>query len=71
MKINYEPNQQIKTNQQLAEEFNRNILASRSPQEVSNKVPIKRGCPVRNGGCLCSGICQEIIGWRDKVPGEF
>lgn len=38
-------------------------------EEKSNKVPIRRGCNA-NGGCFCSGKCQEIIGWRDKHPLE-
>lgn len=35
----------------------------------TNKVPIYRGCP--NKECFCSGACREIIGWRDKIFGEF
>jgi len=35
------------------------------------KVPILRGCmAAKNGGCLCSGVCNEVIGWRDKKIGE-
>jgi hypothetical protein len=34
------------------------------------KVPIYKGCPVKNGGCFCSGLCKEIIGYRDKLPNE-
>jgi hypothetical protein len=36
---------------------------------TNNKVPIKRGCP--NKECFCTGRCNEIIGWRDKLPNEF
>lgn len=32
------------------------------------KVPIYRGCP--NEVCYCTGICQEIIGYRDRLPNE-
>lgn len=34
-----------------------------------SKVPIKRGCP--NKQCFCTGKCNEIIGYRDRLPGEF
>jgi hypothetical protein len=36
---------------------------------TNTKVPIKRGCP--NKECFCTGRCNEIIGWRDKLPNEF
>lgn len=38
-----------------------------------NKVPVFRGCQqTRNGGaCFCSGACKAIVGYRDKLPGEF
>lgn len=32
------------------------------------KVPIKRGCS--NAQCFCTGACNEIIGYRDRLPGE-
>ena len=35
------------------------------------KVPIKRGCPNKGGQCFCPGTCNEIIGYRDKLPGEY
>lgn len=35
-----------------------------------NQVPILRGCANENG-CYCTGACQVIIGWRDKLPGEL
>ena len=38
-------------------------------EKDNRKVPIKRGCP--NKECFCSGRCNEIIGWRDKLPNEF
>ena len=36
---------------------------------TNTKVPIKRGCP--NKECFCTGKCNEIIGWRYKLPNEF
>ena len=36
---------------------------------TNTKVSIKRGCP--NKQCFCTGKCQEVIGWRDKLPNEF
>ncbi len=33
------------------------------------KVSIKRGC--LNKECFCTGRCNEIIGWRDKLHNEF
>jgi hypothetical protein len=36
---------------------------------TNTKVPIKRGCP--NKQCFCTGKCNEIIGWRDKLTNEF
>lgn len=33
-----------------------------------NKIPIYRGCS--NESCFCTGACREIIGYRDKIPGE-
>lgn len=39
--------------------------------DFKNKEPIRRGCDAaRQGGCFCTGKCQEIIGWRDK-PKSF
>jgi hypothetical protein len=39
---------------------------------MNNKSPIYRGCPNTNpaSGCYCSGICKQIIGYRDKHPLE-
>ena len=36
---------------------------------TNTKMPIKRGC--QNKECFCTGKCNEIIGWRDKLPNEF
>lgn len=38
-------------------------------EELNKKVPIYKGCP--NKECFCTGACREIIGWRDKIPGEI
>lgn len=35
---------------------------------VKKMVPIRKGCA--NASCFCTGDCQEIVGWREKVPGE-
>lgn len=35
----------------------------------NNLVPIYRGC--NNSTCFCSGACKEIIGYRDKLIGEY
>lgn len=37
--------------------------------EKDNKIPIKRGCP--NKQCFCTGKCNEIIGYREKLPNEY
>ena len=36
--------------------------------QIARKVAIKRGC--NNGRCFCTGECNEIIGYRDKLPNE-
>lgn len=38
-------------------------------QQRDNKVPVYKGCP--NQQCFCTGACREIIGYRDKLPGEI
>ncbi len=37
-------------------------------EQTNSKVAIRKGCP--NQQCFCTGACQEIIGWRDKLPNE-
>lgn len=32
-------------------------------------VSILRGCP--NQSCFCTGKCKEIVGYRERVPGEI
>jgi hypothetical protein len=36
---------------------------------VDDKIPITADCPAK-GPCACTGRCQEIIGYRDPLPGE-
>lgn len=38
-------------------------------KEIQNKVPIRQGCS--NEKCFCTGDCQKIIGYRDKLPHEL
>ena len=42
---------------------------SKKDVRTNTKLPIKRGCS--NMECFCTGKCNEIIGWRDKLPNEF
>lgn len=37
--------------------------------KTDNRVPIKRGCS-NKGLCFCTGKCNEVIGYRDKIIGE-
>jgi hypothetical protein len=37
-------------------------------EQTNGKVAIKKGC--KNQQCFCTGACQEIIGWRDKLANE-
>jgi hypothetical protein len=37
-------------------------------EENKGKVPIYKGCG--NKTCLCTGACKEVIGYRDRFPGE-
>lgn len=68
----------MKTEHDLQENegFNKTVVSSSlynytQKDIVSNtKVPIKKGCP-NDGQCFCTGKCNEIIGWRDKLPNEF
>ena len=47
-----------------------NILTPQFEKDIRdpNKVPILRGCS--NQQCFCTGKCNEIIGFRDRLPGE-
>lgn len=58
-------------NQIIDEKLNSSSVSpyNHSVNDSSNdKVPIKRGC--KNKQCFCTGKCQEIIAWRDKMPYE-
>ena len=44
--------------------FNYNAMK----EQTNGKVAIRRGC--LNQQCFCTGACQEIVGWRDKLPNE-
>jgi hypothetical protein len=58
---------------QCISEYNSLIKGSfEHSQEPPTRIPIKRGCNVRDGsGCFCNGSCQDIIGYRDPLyPGE-
>ena len=33
------------------------------------RLPVYRGC--MSSVCYCSGQCKEIIGYRDRLPGEL
>lgn len=48
-----------------------NMLNSQFQKDIvdTNKVPILRGCS--NQQCFCTGKCKEIIGFRDRLPGEL
>lgn len=35
-------------------------------EQTNGKVAIRKGC--QN---FCTGVYQEIIGWRDKLPNEY
>lgn len=58
----------------------KNLIKSKPEQAIYNNVvkdflkdskeqiPIKKGC--KNPQCYCTGECQEVIGYRDKLPNE-
>jgi len=53
-----------------AEDIKGKILSEYN-KRLETQVPIRKGCiAATQGGCFCIGACQEIIGWRDKRPGE-
>ena len=58
-------------NQSQSINFYDKIPPPKFNEEETNKVPVKRGCMVaKNGRCFCDGSCEEIVGYRDKLPGE-
>jgi hypothetical protein len=51
------------------EEFHNAIFKQINTTET--RIAITRGCPNRGNPCFCSGVCHEIIGYRDPLyPGE-
>lgn len=67
----------IKINVELSEKQGNDFIADVSnstfnydamKEQTNGKVAIRKGCP--NQQCFCTGACQEIIGWRDKLPNE-
>lgn len=47
-------------------------ILSEYAKRLETQVPVKKGCVAAGqSGCFCTGACQEIIGWRDKNPGEL
>lgn len=68
----------IKINVELEEKQGNDFIADVSnstfnynamKEQPNGKVAIRKGCP--NQQCFCTGACQEIIGWRDKLPNEY
>lgn len=51
-----------------AEGFLNSEEGKRQVQERISKVLVLRGCP--NKQCFCTGRCEEVIGYRDKLPHE-
>lgn len=37
-------------------------------ENTKDRIPIRQGCP--NSICYCTGECQKIIGFRDRLPEE-
>jgi len=67
----------IKINVELEEKQGNDFMADVSnstfnydyiKEQTNEKVAIRKVCP--NQQCFCTGACQEIIGWRDKLPNE-
>lgn len=51
-------------------EYNSSDFKNDIFNKQNNKIPILKGCPNKNTQCFCTGVCQEIIGYRDKLPNE-
>lgn len=47
----------------------KNIKDSVELKEKHRRVAIRKGFPNRQ--YFCTGACQEIVGWRDKLPNEY
>ena len=55
-------------NEFIADVSNSTFNYNAMKEQTNGKVAIRKGCP--NQQCFCTGACQEIIGWRDKLPNE-
>ena len=53
----------------IADVSNSTFIYNAIKEQTKGKVAIRKGCP--NQQCFCTGKCQEIIGWRDKLPNEY
>jgi hypothetical protein len=51
----------------LNSEYTR-IYLQKCDEYVKNnqRVPIRKGC--QNKQCFCTGACDEIVGYKDKIP---
>jgi hypothetical protein len=65
MLINFNPEKQ----QSLRQDMQLNSYLNQAAAHANTKVPIYKGCP--NKSCFCTGACRQILGYRDKVPGEY
>lgn len=52
------------------QEYNSSDFINDKFNTHNNKIPILKGCPNKNTQCFCTGVCKEIIGYRDKLPNE-
>jgi hypothetical protein len=57
----------MKNENDLLEAFKNAFV--KTTKELDNKVPVRKGC--KNEQCFCTGKCNEIIGWRDKLINEI
>jgi len=46
----------------------RSAFLKASKKLYDEKEPIYASCPNSGGQCFCTGACQRIIGWIDKMP---
>lgn len=56
----------------ISRELQYQNLLKQFQDQRNQQVPIYKGCPnsSNHGGCYCTGVCKEIIGYRDKLPNE-
>lgn len=48
-----------------------NALYNHTAHLIPSRIPIRKGCPNSPNPCFCSGVCHEIVGYRDRMPHEF